>query len=269
MGPCPLLTLTLILQGQPAKRARTKSPGSENHSSDLLSRHEGAQAHLPAQQEEEQEEEKEGVVEKLESSQVQPEPFSYNEGESTLGRDAGHAQPPGHSPSMLDIGSEVIPNGSGEGNMSRVGVDQSNDPDGAVTASLVMTPSAPESDVGMSASINATPSSHHHHHHHHLAAAAMVGMHPEGSAPVGAPHTPMSLDGIGMPRSDEILVPALQSVPVTDPELLARIRHPSFQSGLAIMLQGDRHLPNCPGADAGPYNHTRDCTCLKRSIRPG
>ena len=74
----------------------------------------------------------------------------------------------------------------------------------------------------------------------------------------------------GVTRSDEILVPALQAVPVQDPELLARIRHPSFQAGLAIMLQGDRPHPECPvGAEAGPYNHTRDCTCLKRSLRPG
>ena len=67
----------------------------------------------------------------------------------------------------------------------------------------------------------------------------------------------------------DFLLPALHQFIGNDPDTLQRVRHPSFQAGLTLMLQGSKHQPDCPAAGAGTYNHTRDCTCVRRSPRPG
>jgi hypothetical protein len=68
---------------------------------------------------------------------------------------------------------------------------------------------------------------------------------------------------------EAIILPELWSIFGADPEADARVRHPSFQAGLHLVEQGSKHMPNCPTASAGKYDHSSDCTCLKRPSRPG
>ena len=84
----------------------------------------------------------------------------------------------------------------------------------------------------------------------------------------------ISLSSIMPPASTpieqgDLLVPSLHPFIAGEADMLARIRTPSFQAGLMLMLEGSRHLLDCPAAGSGQYNNSRDCTCLKRSSRPG
>eukprot|EP00047_Mylnosiga_fluctuans_P017511 m.61958 g.61958 ORF g.61958 m.61958 type:complete len:436 (+) comp7114_c0_seq1:187-1494(+) len=68
----------------------------------------------------------------------------------------------------------------------------------------------------------------------------------------------------------DVIMPALFDFIGNDPDMMSRIRHPSFQAGLRLIMQGRKHNGDCPVAAGGEYNHPRECVCLKRAPpRPG
>eukprot|EP00048_Salpingoeca_helianthica_P022531 m.18784 g.18784 ORF g.18784 m.18784 type:complete len:704 (+) comp7442_c0_seq2:206-2317(+) len=66
----------------------------------------------------------------------------------------------------------------------------------------------------------------------------------------------------------EILLPSLYPLIRHEPEILSRIRFPSFQAGLALIAKGAKHTSDCPAFESGAYDTPRTCVCQRRLARP-